>query len=251
MTGPNPSQGDLSRGTGTSLWRQIAERLERDIVTGNRQPGERLPTEMQMAEEFGVNRHTIRRAVAALAEQGLVRIEQGRGTFVQESVIDYRVKKRTRFSENMLGHRREPSGTLLGVREEPAEEAVAKALEIRKGTTVVVVERVGEADGRPISVSSHYFPKARFPGLSDVLVETNGSITSAMERLGAGDYTRKVTRVTARTARAADARLLQQSPTKPILLTEGINVDSTGRPVEYSVARWASERVQMVFEPGA
>ncbi|MFY0116435.1 hypothetical protein ABTQ02_19100 [Acinetobacter baumannii] len=43
---------------------------------------------------------------------------------------------------------------------------------------------------------------------------------------------------------------MQQAPTKPILLTEGINVDSAGRPVEYSVARWASERVQMVFEPG-
>lgn len=241
---------DLSRGTGTALWRQIAERLERDIVSGNRQPGERLPTELRMAEDFGVNRHTIRRAVAALAEQGLVRIEQGRGTFVQESVIDYRVKKRTRFSENVLGHRREPSGTLLAIREEPAEDAVAKALEIRKGTTVLVIERIGEADGRPISVSSHYFPKARFPLLPDALHET-GSISAAMERLGVGDYTRKVTRVTARAARAADARLLQQSPTKPILLTEGINVDATGRPVEYSVARWASERVQMVFEPGA
>ena len=241
---------DLARGTGTALWRQIAERLERDIVSGNRQPGERLPTEMQMAEEFGVNRHTLRRAVAALAEQGLVRIEQGRGTFVQESVIDYRVKKRTRFSENMLGHRREPSGRILAIREEPAEDAVAKALEIRKGTTVIVVERIGEVDGRPLSIASHYYPKARFPTLPEVMRDT-GSITQTMERLGVGDYTRKVTKVTARAARAADARLLQQSPNKPILMTEGINIDATGRPVEYSVARWASDRVQMVFEPGA
>ncbi|HYG90641.1 MAG TPA: phosphonate metabolism transcriptional regulator PhnF [Azospirillum sp.] len=241
---------DLARGTGTALWSQIAERLKRDIMSGNREPGERLPTELRMAEEFGVNRHTVRRAVAALAEQGLVRIEQGRGTFVQESVIDYRVKKRTRFSENMLGHRKEPSGRFLAIREEPAEEAVAKALELRKGTMVVVVERLGEADGRPISIASHYFPKARFPSLPDVMRDC-GSISLAMERLGVGDYTRKVTKVTARVARAADARLLQQSPNKPILMTEGINVDGSGRPVEYSVARWASDRVQMVFEPGA
>lgn len=240
---------DLSRGTGTALWRQIAERLKADIVAGRPPPGERLPTEMQMAGDFAVNRHTIRRAVAALAEQGLVRIEQGRGTFVQETVIDYRVKRRTRFSENIQGHRREPSGKLLAIREEPAGEAVAKALEIRKGTIVVVVERLGEADGRPLSVASHYFPKARFPTLPEA-IRDSGSITVAMERLGVGDYTRKITRVTARAARAADARLLQQAPTKPILLTEGINVDSAGRPVEYSVARWASERVQMVFEPG-
>lgn len=241
---------DLARGAGTALWRQIAERLERDIVAGNRQPGERLPTEHQIAEDFGVNRHTVRRAVAALAEQGLVRIEQGRGTFVQESVIDYRVKKRTRFSENVLGDKKEPSGTVLRIAEEPADDAVAKALEIRKGTLVYVLERVGEASGRPISVASHYFPKARFPTLPEMLGET-GSITIAMERLGVGDYTRKITKVTARVARAADARLLQQAPNKPILMTEGVNVDSSGRPVEYSVARWASDRVQMVFEPGS
>ncbi|HYG88138.1 MAG TPA: phosphonate metabolism transcriptional regulator PhnF [Azospirillum sp.] len=244
------TEQDIARGTGMALWRQIAERLERDIVAGNRQPGERLPTELQMAEEYGVNRHTVRRAVAALAEQGLVRIEQGRGTFVQESVIDYRVKTRTRFSENLLGHKREPSGTFLSIREEPAEEPVARALEIRKGSAVFVAERLGEADGRPISIASHYFPKARFPELPAVLRDL-GSITRTMERFGVGDYTRKVTRVTARSARAADARLLQQAPNKPILMTEGINIDSAGRPVEYTVARWAADRVQMVFEPGA
>ncbi|CAA7616888.1 phosphonate metabolism transcriptional regulator PhnF [Magnetospirillum sp. UT-4] len=240
---------DLARGAGTLLWRQIAERLERDIVVGRRQPGEQLPTEHQLAGDFGVNRHTVRRAVAELAEQGLVRIEQGRGTFVQESVIDYRVKKRTRFSETVAGHNREPSGRTLAVREEAAEAAVARSLEIRKGSLVVVIERLGEADGRPVSVSSHYFAKARFPSLAAIIAET-GSITRSMERLGVGDYTRKVTRVTARAARAGDARLLQQAPNKPILMTESVNVDSSGRPVEYSVARWASDRVQIVFEPG-
>ncbi len=93
---------DLARGKGMALWRQIAERLESDIVAGRHRPGERLPTEHRMAETFAVNRHTVRRAVASLEEAGLVRIEQGRGTFVQESVVDYRVKQRTRFSENLL-----------------------------------------------------------------------------------------------------------------------------------------------------
>ena len=178
-----------------------------------------------------------------------MRIEQGRGTFVQESVVDYRVKQRTRFSENVLNARQEPSGRLLQMREEPAETAVATALELRKGSAVWVIERVGEANGRPINVASHYFPKARFPDLPQTFAEA-GSITATLERLGVGDYTRKITRITARAARASDARLLQQPPNKPVLMTEGINVDAGGRPVEYSVGRWASDRVQMVFESG-
>lgn len=240
---------NISRGTGTALWRQIAERLEGEIRSGRYRPGERLPTEHRLAQDFGVNRHTVRRAVAALAERGLARVEQGRGTFIQEAMIDYPLRKRTRFSENLLSHRREPSGNILSVREEPAGETVAKALEIRKGTTVVVIERVGVADGRPVNASSHYFPKARFPALAAAFAET-GSISAAMQRLGVGDYTRKITRVTAHPARAADVRLLQQASSRPVLMTEGINVDATGRPIEYGVARWAADRVQLVIEPG-
>lgn len=240
---------DLARGSGTALWRQIAERLEQEIVAGHRRPGERLPTEQQMAADCRVNRHTIRRAVASLAERGFVRVEQGRGTFVQESVVDYQVKRRTRFSENLQGHKKESSGTILAIRDQPADEAVAKALEIRKGTVVMVLERIGEADGRPISVSSHYFPKARFPELAETMRDT-ASIGAALARLGVADFSRKITKVTARVARSGDARLLQQPPNKPVLMTEGINVDASGRPVEYSVTRWASDRVQIVFEPG-
>lgn len=244
------TQTSLARGQGLSLWRQIAERLERDIVAGRYQPGEKLPTEHQMAEEFAVNRHTVRRAVAVLGEAGLVRIEQGRGTFVQESVIDYRVKQRTRFSENITWAKQEPSGRMLSIHDMAAEPAVAKALELREGSLVWVAERIGEANGRPLSVSSHYFPKARFPALKETLADL-GSITATLERLGVGDYTRKITKVTARTARAADAAALQQAPNKPILMAESINIDGAGRPIEYCVSRWASDRVQIVFESGA
>ena len=239
----------LSRGAGTALWRQIAESLERDIIGGAVAPGHKLPTEHELAGQFDVNRHTVRRAIAALAEKGLVRIEQGRGTFVQESVIEYQVRRRTRFSENIAANKREASGKLLRVLELPAEGAVAKALEIRKGSPVVMIERLAEADGRPMSVSTHYFPKGRFADIA-AIYRQSGSFTQALAHYGIADPIRRTTRVTARSARSGDAQLLQQPPNKPILMSEGINVDSTGRPVEYTVARWACDRVQLVFEAG-
>ena len=240
----------LDRGGGTTLWLQIAAQLEKQILGGQWKPGERLPTEHDLADEFSVNRHTARRAVAALSERGLVRVEQGRGTFVQESVIDYRIGRRTRFSENLSSQNRHPSGSLLRAVSIPAEEPVARALGLRKGSPVIVIECLGEADGRPINVSSHYFSKARFPDLATYFRET-GSITKALAKSGVADYARKSTKVTARPARASDARLLGQPTSRPILMTEAINIDATGQPIEYSVARWASDRVQMVFEPGA
>ena len=240
---------ELARGAGTALWRQIAETLEQDILAGKTAPGHKLPTEHELAEQFGVNRHTVRRAVAALGEKGLVRIEQGRGTFVQESVIEYQVRKRTRFSENIAANKREASGRVLKVAELPAEGAIAKALEIRKGSMVVMIERLSEADGRPLSVSAHYFPKARFPDIVEIYHRSE-SFTQALIHYGINDPVRRTTRVTARVARSGDTTLLQQPPNKPILMSEGINVDASGRPVEYTVARWAADRVQLVFEAG-
>src|SRR3546814_2598248 len=85
----------LERGGGFALWRQIAHTLGEEIARGDHPPGSRLATEAELSTRFAVNRHTVRRAVAELGAQGLLRVEQGRGTFVQENVIDYRSEEHT------------------------------------------------------------------------------------------------------------------------------------------------------------
>src|SRR5215472_9448661 len=87
--GPVVTTQAIERGSGVTLWRQIAERLSRDLLSGVLKPGDRLPTELDLASRYAVNRHTVRRAVAALADQGYLRVEQGRGTFVAEHMLDY------------------------------------------------------------------------------------------------------------------------------------------------------------------
>ncbi|CAA6605544.1 conserved hypothetical protein [Rhodospirillaceae bacterium LM-1] len=236
-------------GSAIPLWRKAAQTIRQWIVDGNYGPSEKLPTEAKMAQLLGVHRHTVRRAIAQLNGEGLLSVEQGRGIFVQEWVINYRVSKRTRFSKNVAAEQRHPGGTLVAAREIKAEGAVMKALALRKGTPVLVLDILNEADGRPISISSHHFPKARVPGLFEAYRKT-GSITKALALSGIADYTRKSTSVSARPARSADAKQLQQSPNRPILLAESVNADMEGRPVLYSVSRWASDRVQLVFEPG-
>ncbi len=239
---------DMDRGTGVALWRQIQQALHAEIVGGAFKPGERLPTEAEMSHRFGVNRHTLRRAVGALQDAGVLRVEQGRGTFVQEDVIDYPVARRTRFSENITRLHRHPSGELLRAAEIPAPPEIARGLKIRTGRRVALLEIVGAVDGRPVSIGAHHFPKPRFDGLIDSYRAT-GSITKALAQHGIGDYFRQVTRVTSRMPTPDEARHLHQAKTLPILVTENVNVDPEGRPIEFSVSRLASERVQLVFEP--
>lgn len=237
----------IERGRGVALWRQIEQQLADDIANGVFPEGARLPTEPELAERFGVNRHTLRRAVGALAEQGLLRVEQGRGTFVQENVIDYLIGRRTRFSEIVSNQARHPSGRLLRAHEIAAEPAIARELKMKKNELCIFLETLHEVDGRPASISSNFFPAERFPELIPVFAESR-SITKALAHHDVGDYQRRSTRVTARMPDATDARYLQQPRNRPILVTEAVNVDRDGKPIQFSVTRFASDRVQIVFE---
>jgi len=236
------------RHEGVALWRQIASHLQQDIDTGAYAPGGRLPTEAELSRLFDVNRHTVRRALEELSRSGLVRVEQGRGSFVAEDVLEYSVEPRTRFSEWIKRHNKEPSGRVLQLKETLADTHIATGLGIRAGGRVVLLERVGFADDRPVSLTSHYFPSARLRGILEALRATS-RITEALHTVGVADYLRQMTRVTARLPTGEEAELLRMARNRPLLLTENINVDRAGQIVEFAIGRYPTPRVQIVFEP--
>jgi GntR family phosphonate transport system transcriptional regulator len=236
------------RQEGVALWRQIATRLQHDIDTGIYPPGGRLPTEAELSQQFRVNRHTVRRALDELSRGGLVHVEQGRGSFVAEDVLAYAVEPRTRFSEWVRRHNKEPSGRVLTLKETAAEQQVAAGLGIRLGSRVVLLERLGLADDRPVSLSQHFFPVSRLHGILDALRDAP-TVTQALRMVGVTDYLRQVTRVTARLPNAREAELLRTSRNRPLLITENVNVDRKDTVVEFGLSRYPTPRVQIVFEP--
>ena len=243
-------EGTIERGHGVSLWRQIDRSLSGDISGGAWAPGERLPTEQALAQRFQVNRHTIRRAIQAMVQRGLLRVEQGRGTFVQEGVIDYMIGRRTRFTENIARNRREAGRLLLNSGEVLPPPPIARLLKVSPRQPVAMLETLSSAGGMPVSLATNYFPAGRFPGLA-AHVEQTGSITQALQRCGLADYARATTRVTARMPTAEEARRLKQPITRPIIQTEAVDVDGEGRPISVSIARFASDRVQLVLDSTA
>lgn len=243
-----PSRPPVLRNEGVALWRQIAGRLQQDIAGGTLLPGARLPTEAELSQQFGVNRHTVRRALEELSREGLVRVEQGRGSFVAEDVLDYTVEPRTRFTEWIRKHNMEPSGRILQLKETVADAQVAGALGLRTGARVLMLERLGLADDRPVSLGRHYFPATRFRGLLEAL-RASPRITEALQAVGVTDYLRQVTRVSARLPTPTEAELLRMPRNRPVLITENVNVDRIGSVVEFGIGCYPTPRVQIVFEP--
>ena len=116
------------------------------------------------------------------------------------------------------------------------------------GAKVVRLERLGLADGRPVSIGAHHFPAARFPKLLAAL-RGGAGITEALAQGGVEDYRRQVTRVSARMPTEAEAALLAMPRNRPLLVTENVNVDPAGAVVEFGLSRYPTPRVQLVFEP--
>lgn len=237
----------LERGRGLAAWRGVADAIEADIASGRLSPGDQIAPEMELAARFGVNRHTVRRGIAALAERGLLRAARGRGTFVEPPPIAYPIGTRTRFSEVMAKVGREARGELLLAEHIAAEAGIAAALRIEPGSPVLEMQTIQRADGVPLSLARSCFPLPRFLGLSEHFAR-KGSLTKAYKKLGVPDYRRLSTSITARPSDSTEARLLDIAPGRTILVVTSVNVDLDGTPIQRTQARFAADRVELVVE---
>jgi GntR family phosphonate transport system transcriptional regulator len=232
----------------SAIWKSIAETLRQEVAQGLYAPGSRLPTEADLSARFGVNRHTVRRALADLAEGGVVHARRGAGVFVTARPTDYPLGRRVRFHQNVMASGRTPSRRLtrLETRAVAMDEAVA--LGLVEGEGVHVVEGVSLVDGQPVAVFRSVFPAQRFPGLLDAL-RGQSSVTAALTACGLADYTRAETRMTAKSASAVLALSLQIAEGAPILRSVAINIDASGRPVEFGTTWFAGDRVTLTVSP--
>ncbi len=229
------------------IYAQIANELRRSIRQGVYKPGERLPTEAQLAERFGVNRHTLRRAVSLLKSEGQIRVDQGRGMFVATTAIRYPIGKRVRYNETLRAQGRIASYKLIRVIAIPADATIAREMEIKPGEPVVLMERLGLADGEPIDVATRYFPCSRLPNILHHCQYAT-SISKMFREIYGYDHLRRSTRVSARNVKPQDAQLLELPLNAPILLTEAVNVGQNAQVIEYCVTRFRGDRMELVFE---
>lgn len=238
----------VQRQTGVALWRQIADRIREAISSGAYDETGMVPPETVLALQFGVNRHTVRSALAALAQEGIVRAVQGRGTLIErKDRLNLPISRRTRFTDGLGDQARETRALLLGHAEEAADAEVARWLRLEQGTTVIRLETVREADKRPVSRATSWFPAARFAGVVEAYRQS-GSITKAFVALGVSDYVRATTEITAAHADSGDMADLGLTPGAILLITKAMNTDLEGVPVQYSISRFAADRIQFTIE---
>lgn len=228
------------------LYVQIADQLRQNIRQGVYQIEDKLPSENELSDRFGVNRHTLRRAVSLLKNEGILRVDKGRGIFVTADPISYPIGKRVRFNEALQTQGRKASYQLLRTLEISADSAIAQKLELRLGESVAAIEMLGLADERPLSITTSYFPLQQFPDIVQQFKNLQ-SVSRLLREVYGCDHIRRQTDVSARIVKPSDARLLKIALNRPILLVKSINKDQSDRVVEYGVTRFRGDDMKLVF----
>ncbi|MEM9474242.1 MAG: phosphonate metabolism transcriptional regulator PhnF [Pseudomonadota bacterium] len=230
-------------------WTKVRDAIASDLSTGLLKPGARLPTEPELIERFGVGRHSVRRALADLAREGRLSIEQGRGTFVLPTpTIEYAIGRRTRLRKNLTKQGIDVAGQALGAERVQANETAARALGISVGADLVVTRRLTHADGVPVSFGSMHHDAARFPDFPERR-GVMGSVSETYRSYGIEDYVRGSTEIHARPAHAAESAILRQHGEMPVLVVRAIDTLCDGTPIAFSEVIWSAARVRFSFAP--
>lgn len=224
--------------TGTPRYRDIADYVRGLIETGK--PGDRLPSETELCERFGVSRMTVRQAIQLLATEGLLYRRAGQGTFIGSRRVPRPLGSPLSFTENMRQRGLRASSQLLtAAMIAPAPEDVA-ALQLTADVRhVVLLERLRLADDVPMAIERAIL----VPDLARVLESDleGGSLHVAIEQFGRIP-TRAEARVSARPSAARERKLLGQGSAGVVLCERRVIVDQHSVPLEHTETCYAAER---------
>lgn len=219
-------------------YREIEQALRARIAA--LRPGQRLPSDADLCAEFGVSRMTARHAMSQLADEGLVRRDPGRGTFVAEPPTHRRATFLMTFTHEMRRQGRVPTSRIVDRTARRPSDTERSQLRVPDDDTVIELRRVRLADGRPVAVETAVLMSRCEVVLRSADLE-QGSLHEALIAAGIVP-TRGNATIGAEAASAEDAALLGVRVGDPMLVERRLIFDQRGRPLERTESRYAADR---------
>jgi GntR family transcriptional regulator len=234
--------GELGEQTPGPLYQQLHRALRQAIASRRLAPDEALPPERDMAQDLGVSRITVRKALDALADEGLVTRRQGAGTFVAARV-EKSFSKLSSFTEDMLSRGRLPRSAWLRRTDGAVTPEESMILGLSPATPVYRFSRIRFADDSPMALEYSTVPGFCLP--TKEAVET--SLYEALDKHGYRPV-RALQRLRAVLFTSEQADLLAVAEGAPGLLIERRGFLRDGRAVEFTQSYYRGDAYDFVAE---
>jgi GntR family transcriptional regulator len=229
------------------IYHQLYEILRHNILRGEWRPGDMLPPESELIERYKVSRITVRQALEALVNEGLIYRQQGRGTFVAHPTVAQNLVRIISFTEDMRQRGLEPGTRLLFAGLTPALPEIAEQLNIEPGEELACLERLRLANGEPMSIEESYLVHRYCPGVLQ-RDYTASPLREALERKYGLRLIRARQLIRASLASDKLARLLSIRPKSALLFIERISYSQQDVPVEFLRIYYRADRYALYNE---
>ncbi len=232
----------INRNSEVPCYSQLSEILLEQIRHEGVQQGGRLPTEDAISKKYKLNRHTVRHAIARLAEEGLVYTIKGKGTFLAKNKIPYKVSQKTQFTTSILQAGLHPDARLLDIYEITAGIEFSNRLNIPAADKVSVLEILRYADDIPFSHTTSFLSAKKFPGIHDLLNKDRSfSLYQLLQEHYGIEATRKSSIFEVSIPDDKDMENLQISPKTPLLVVKSLSEGQEGDIVEYCLSKFRGD----------
>ncbi len=237
----------LTRQDASPLYLQLKNSLTEAIQSGRYAPGEPVPTETQLCEQYAVSRITVRRAISELQDEGLLEKRHGKGTFVSFRRMETSLVDLAGFSETYSLKGLKVTKVLFDVRDGEADGALAQKLGILKGAPILTIKRLIMAADTPMTIEISDFPLDLFPGLADAIKDAPSIYQLLKARYGrAIRHARRVINV--RLAGPEERERLDCRNGEPLFEVEKTVFDDMGTALQRSLLLTPASRVNLVIQ---
>lgn len=228
------------------LYFQLEEQIKKSIESEELQPGDTLPSERELSENYQISRMTVRQAITNLVNKGYLYREKGKGTFVSSQKFEQNLQGLTSFTEDMKARSLVPGSKLLHFEIYPAEEEIKQRLCLDEEELIYKIKRLRLANDEPIAVETSYLPVKLIPGLTpDILGKSLYTYIENELQLSIGHAAQTVE---AAIVSEEDRKHLNIHKGVPVLLIQRETFLEEGTPLEVVKSSYRADRYKFKID---
>ncbi|MFN8379666.1 MAG: GntR family transcriptional regulator [Anaerolineae bacterium] len=249
MSNPEPVPFDslqIDRSSPVPIYQQLVQKLTRLILSGALTPGQRVPSETELANALGISPMTARQALSTLEQNGLIRRQRGVGSFVMTRLFDRPLDQIVGFTQDMTDRGIEATSRILRFEQVPAPQSAVDTGVIEPGTPMLRVKRLRLANLQPVAVQDAYFLGVQFAREE---LEKSRSVYKILHAQGIHPV-RGEEWIEAVAAQAEESHLLDVPVQSPMMRMRLLTWTADDAVVEYSVAMFRADLYQFHAKVG-
>jgi GntR family transcriptional regulator len=228
---------------GVLLYDQLRETILEGIEGDRYKIGDRIPSESELQELYGLSRTTVRKAIDTLVNEGRLYRVQGKGTFVTSPKFSRSLQQLSGFTESMIAAGKHPETSLKDISNVVATPRIAELLELAEMSVVQRIERVRIVDGEPLCIHIAFLPRSRGIEVTEQELLSHGGSLYATLRAKYGIIPSSVAEtIEAVAADETQSKLLGVPCQSPLLYVERTMLSQFNTPIEYTLSYYRGDR---------